>query len=159
MKKLGVMEQEWWWSQGYDVGSTWSLRPYFCQTEGSFAMDIEHKPVPKNQRGEWKSGCEVVLLLWSTTNTFSSSSPEVKHFIRPARKDSVSLSGPSFTVPCPGSTPIPEAGIARWLGACCCLGGPKSHLVSYSSACLSQNPALWGLCRHLGAFRSEQLIQ
>lgn len=71
-------------------------------------MDVEHKPVPKNQRGEWKSGCEVVLLLWSTTNTFSSSSPEVKHFIRPAMKDSVSLSGPSFTVPCPGSTPIPD---------------------------------------------------
>lgn len=34
--------------------------------------------------------------------------PRSKAFIRPAMKDSVSLSGPSFTVPCPGSTPIPD---------------------------------------------------
>lgn len=148
------MEQkEEWRARGYDKDSNWSLTPCFCQIWGQFCLGRWTKTVSQNQRGEWKSGSEVIPTLWTTTNAFSSSSPKEKYFILPVMKDSVSSLVPNFTVLCPGPS---CQGPVRQLGVCCHWDGSNLLLASSSSAPLSQKQ----LCKDfVRSSHSEQLIR
>lgn len=82
--------KEEWRAESHDKDSAWSLTPYFCDIWGKFCCALWWKPVPRIQGGEWKTECEVTLMLWSPSNLFSFSSPKENCFILPVMKGSVS---------------------------------------------------------------------